>query len=280
MHSNTRALRRASDAASGRRPLAVLTAVAGAVLALTLTGGIASTAAAAAATEPLGRYSDRAALTIAEGTDALETAEALGADVAEADLDLGETPTTVDTAEVKANLDALEERMRMPDIVVAALAVDTEAEIAAVQDETAALKKAFTVAKEKKAAAEAKRAAEEKAAKERAAAAAAALAEGNTVAGAKATAQRLASSQYGWGSGEFSCLVSLWNKESGWNYQAYNPSGATGIPQALPGSKMASAGSDWQTNAATQVAWGLGYISSVYGTPCSAWAHSQAMNWY
>lgn len=280
MHSNTRALRRASDAASGRRPLAILTAVAGAALALTLTGGIASTAAAAAATEPLGRYSDRAALTIAEGTDALETAEALGADVAEADLDLGETPTTVDTAEVKANLDALEERMRMPDIVVAALAVDTEAEIAAVQDETAALKKAFTVAKEKNAAAEAKRAAEEKAAKERAAAAAAALAEGNTVAGAKATAQRLASSQYGWGSGEFSCLVSLWNKESGWNYQAFNPSGATGIPQALPGSKMASAGSDWATNATTQIVWGLGYISSVYGSPCAAWSHSQAVNWY
>lgn len=88
------------------------------------------------------------------------------------------------------------------------------------------------------------------------------------------------SSTYGWGGDQFSCLNSLWNKESGWNYKAYNPSGATGIPQALPGSKMASAGSDWQTNAATQVAWGLGYISSVYGTPCSAWSHSQAMNWY
>jgi uncharacterized protein YabE (DUF348 family) len=84
----------------------------------------------------------------------------------------------------------------------------------------------------------------------------------------------------GWGSGQFSCLVSLWNKESGWRTNAYNPSGAYGIPQALPGSKMASAGADWQTSASTQISWGLGYIAGVYGTPCSAWAHSQATNWY
>ncbi|KQQ26490.1 hypothetical protein [Frondihabitans sp. Leaf304] len=102
----------------------------------------------------------------------------------------------------------------------------------------------------------------------------------NTPAGAKATAQALMSSQYGWGSDQFSCLVSLWTKESGWNYQAYNASGATGIPQALPGSKMASVSSDWATNATTQVIWGLGYISASYGTPCAAWAHSQANNWY
>jgi hypothetical protein len=89
------------------------------------------------------------------------------------------------------------------------------------------------------------------------------------------------SSRYGWGGDQFSCLDSLWTKESGWNYQAYNADGgATGIPQALPGSKMASAGADWQTSAATQIAWGLEYISAAYGTPCSAWSHSQAMNWY
>ena len=57
-------------------------------------------------------------------------------------------------------------------------------------------------------------------------------------------------------------------------------SGATGIPQSLPGSKMATAGADWQTNAATQVAWGLDYIQRGYGSPCSAWSHSQAVNWY
>ncbi|HEX8303700.1 MAG TPA: ubiquitin-like domain-containing protein [Jatrophihabitans sp.] len=84
----------------------------------------------------------------------------------------------------------------------------------------------------------------------------------------------------GWDSGQFSCLVSLWNKESGWRTTAANPSGAYGIPQSLPGSKMASAGSDWRTSARTQITWGLGYIASVYGTPCSAWAHSQATNWY
>ena len=82
---------------------------------------------------------------------------------------------------------------------------------------------------------------------------------------------------YGWGDDQFGCLVSLWNKESGWNYQAYNrSSGAYGIPQALPGSKMGSAGADWQTNPATQIAWGLGYISGRYGSPCGAWAHSQS----
>jgi resuscitation-promoting factor RpfB len=84
----------------------------------------------------------------------------------------------------------------------------------------------------------------------------------------------------GWGSGQFSCLVSLWNKESGWRTDAANPSGAYGIPQALPGDKMASAGPDWQHNATTQISWGLSYIAGVYGTPCSAWAHSQATGWY
>ncbi|RKR73703.1 hypothetical protein C8E83_0798 [Frondihabitans australicus] len=84
----------------------------------------------------------------------------------------------------------------------------------------------------------------------------------------------------GWGTDQYNCLVSLWNKESGWNVYASNPSGAYGIPQALPGSKMSSAGADWQTSAATQITWGLGYIQGHYGTPCAAWAHSEADNWY
>ncbi|MFC0678588.1 hypothetical protein ACFFGH_12130 [Lysobacter korlensis] len=85
----------------------------------------------------------------------------------------------------------------------------------------------------------------------------------------------------GWGEGEFNCLVSLWNKESGWNVYAQNPSsGAYGIPQALPGNKMASAGADWQTNPATQISWGLGYIAGRYGAPCGAWSHSQSVGWY
>lgn len=84
----------------------------------------------------------------------------------------------------------------------------------------------------------------------------------------------------GWGTDQFNCLVSLWNKESGWNVYASNPSGAYGIPQALPGSKMSSAGADWATSASTQITWGLGYIQGSYGTPCGAWAHSVANNWY
>ncbi|HEX2902145.1 MAG TPA: ubiquitin-like domain-containing protein [Jatrophihabitans sp.] len=96
---------------------------------------------------------------------------------------------------------------------------------------------------------------------------------------AQAIAEQMVAAR-GWGSDQFSCLVSLWNKESGWRTDAANPSGAYGIPQALPGSKMASAGPNWQTDAATQITWGLNYISGVYGTPCAAWAHSQATNWY
>jgi flagellar biosynthesis GTPase FlhF len=83
------------------------------------------------------------------------------------------------------------------------------------------------------------------------------------------------------GPGQFGCLNSLWIKESNWNHLAQNPSsGAYGIPQSLPGSKMASAGSDWRTNPYTQVRWGVSYIKSRYGTPCSAWAHSQQTGWY
>lgn len=94
-------------------------------------------------------------------------------------------------------------------------------------------------------------------------------------------AARAMLAQYGWSSGEFGCLDSLWSKESSWDLHAQNgSSGAYGIPQALPGSKMASAGSDWRTNPVTQVKWGLDYIRSVYGTPCAAWSHSQSVNWY
>ena len=85
---------------------------------------------------------------------------------------------------------------------------------------------------------------------------------------------------FGWGQGQMQSLINLWNRESGWNTHAANPSGAYGIPQSLPGSKMASAGPDWRSNATTQIRWGLRYIKSVYGSPNNAWAHSQATNWY
>jgi hypothetical protein len=76
------------------------------------------------------------------------------------------------------------------------------------------------------------------------------------------------------------CLVALWDRESGWNHLAENSIGAYGIPQALPGPKMESAGSDWETNPVTQIKWGLGYIEGRYGTPCEAWAHSEDVGWY
>ena len=85
----------------------------------------------------------------------------------------------------------------------------------------------------------------------------------------------------GWGDSEFACLLTLWDRESGWRVDASNASsGAYGIPQALPGSKMASVGADWQTNPATQITWGLNYIAGRYGTPCGALGHSQASGWY
>ncbi len=86
---------------------------------------------------------------------------------------------------------------------------------------------------------------------------------------------------YGWGSGEYACLDQLWISESDWDPYAENPtSGAYGIPQSLPPAKMARAGDDWRTNAATQIEWGLEYIRLSYGTPCSAWNFKQANNWY
>ena len=86
---------------------------------------------------------------------------------------------------------------------------------------------------------------------------------------------------FGFGPDQFGCLDSLWTRESGWNPSADNPSSsAYGIPQALPGSKMASAGADWATNPATEIKWGLGYIQDRYGSPCGAWAHSESAGFY
>jgi hypothetical protein len=87
--------------------------------------------------------------------------------------------------------------------------------------------------------------------------------------------------QFGFGADQFSCLDSIYVNESGWNVHADNPSSsAYGIPQALPGSKMASAGADWADNPATQIRWGLGYIKARYGTPCNAWGFKQGHGWY
>jgi hypothetical protein len=87
--------------------------------------------------------------------------------------------------------------------------------------------------------------------------------------------------EHGWSYRQYQCLDRLWMRESSWNHRARNPwSGAYGIPQALPAAKMRTAGPDWRTSPATQIRWGLGYIQSRYGSPCSAWGHSAATGWY
>ncbi len=97
---------------------------------------------------------------------------------------------------------------------------------------------------------------------------------------ARHTAQTMLG-HYGWGARQFPPLNKLWTRESGWNKYAHNPySGAYGIPQAVPGGKMSSAGPNWRTNATTQIRWGLRYIKSRYGSPARAWAHELAYGWY
>jgi hypothetical protein len=99
--------------------------------------------------------------------------------------------------------------------------------------------------------------------------------------GAKEVAKVLMDDQYGWGNNQFECLNSLWTNESHWNYKSSNKSsGAHGIPQALPATKMDSVATDWRTNPVTQISWGLRYIDQRYSTPCKAWSKFKRSNWY
>jgi hypothetical protein len=87
--------------------------------------------------------------------------------------------------------------------------------------------------------------------------------------------------EFGYPREQWGYLDALWQRESGWNHLAENASsGAYGIPQSLPGTKMAVVGSDWRTNPETQINWGLAYIGARYGTPQKAWAHSERVGWY
>jgi hypothetical protein len=210
----------------------------------------AVTEAAARDSLQLGAYAGIAeAKTHARAEDTLELAEGT----------LAEVEGKVDAEPLAASVASLGDYEALPLDEVRELTAETEARIA-----------------EAMKAAEAK----DRAAAERAAAAAA-IARANTPEGAKQSAREIMASQYGWGADQFQCLDSLWTKESGWNYQAVNPSsGAFGIVQAWPADKLATAGADWRTNAATQVKWGLQYIAASYGSPCGAWGHSQALNWY
>ncbi|GGL77161.1 hypothetical protein GCM10010129_21080 [Streptomyces fumigatiscleroticus] len=164
-----------------------------------------------------------------------------------------------------------------------AIAADTSAKKDA---EEAARKAAAETAVAKKEAAE-KKARADKEAKERAEAAEEASRDATrdatsfAVQGSYTTAQIQAMARQMVPSGQFQCFSNIVDHESSWNYQAVNASsGAYGLFQALPGSKMSSAGADWQTNPATQIKWGLSYMDSRYGSPCEAWAFWQANHWY
>ncbi|WP_313356179.1 phospholipase [Microbacterium sp.] len=288
---NTRASQRVAHIASAhtrmRRPL--IAVAVGAVLTATAAAG-AIFAPAALGAVPSEQALEQAADAADDGKIALVNAESLNHVVAQVDFALPTEHTEVGLGDLIADVKSLARADQLSSEEVADLTADVVRGTTIVQSETAELQNALTAGKEAEAVRVAEEAARAKAEAERIAAEEAArraaeeqarLAAANTPEGAKATARAMAAERYGWGEGEFSCLAKLWTKESGWNYQAYNSNGgATGIPQSLPGSKMASAGADWRTNAATQIAWGLGYIDSVYGSPCSAWGHSQAMNWY
>lgn len=235
--------------------------------------------------------------------DASVTAAAtVAADIAASGLDIGRPDTSVDTAALEAAAERLEAGDLLPAPLVPDLTEDVTTLVASVDEHVAALRGSLDAAIALKAEQEAAEKARLEAEAAAVAAAAAEAAEakqsassgssgssapspvyaaaGTSAADAQAIARTMIAG-YGWGDDQFACLVSLWQKESGWNTLAHNrSSGAYGIPQALPGSKMATAGADWQTNAATQISWGLGYISGRYGTPCGAWSHSQSVGWY
>jgi len=268
LNSPSRRIRRAL-----RRPT---TLVVGGAAVLAVAGGIATVGTQPAIGEALGMPTASATATPALDGTALDRAQA-AATIATAQTVVQTANDKTDTATLERRIDQLDDYRKLSGAALTSRissTVDATTEVAdasATQDKHDADAKAAAAAAAQKAAAE--RAAAAEAARQQAAA--------NTVAGAKATASSLAASKYGWGSDQFQCLDNLWTKESGWNYQAVNANGgATGIPQALPGSKMATIAADWRTNATTQITWGLQYISASYGTPCAAWAHSQASNFY
>ncbi|NUP31846.1 MAG: transglycosylase SLT domain-containing protein, partial [Streptomycetaceae bacterium] len=149
-----------------------------------------------------------------------------------------------------------------------------QAEQKAAADKAAADKAAADKAAADKAAAD-------KAAADKAAADRASRSDTRTPVGSASTGDPKAIARSMMSASQFQCFSNIVERESGWNYKATNPSsGAYGLVQALPGSKMASAGSDWRTNPETQIKWGLSYMNSRYGSPCGAWSFWQSHNWY
>lgn len=159
-------------------------------------------------------------------------------------------------------------------------ALNAAASNEAVLDQAAKEALAKQKAEEARKAAAKRKAAEEKAARAAKRKAEQAAAQGGTPAQNRALGLAMCSDA-GFSQSQCADLVRLWERESSWNHRAQNSSsGAYGIPQSLPGSKMASAGADWRTNPRTQIKWGLSYIRDVYGNPSAAWGHSQSHGWY
>ncbi|MFF4748828.1 transglycosylase SLT domain-containing protein [Streptomyces sp. MMS24-I2-30] len=158
------------------------------------------------------------------------------------------------------------------------------ADASAKKDAEAAARKAAAetaIAKKAKAEKEAKEAKERAEAKKKQESQSTVSSSSFAVQGSYTVAQIQAMARQMVASGQFQCFSNIVNHESSWNYRAVNASsGAYGLFQALPGTKMASAGADWQTNPATQIKWGLNYMNSRYGSPCEAWSFWQANNWY
>ncbi len=241
---------------------------------------------------------------LADADAAVAAAATVTSDIQASGLDIGTPKTTVDTTALRTAA----ARLKAADLLPTPLLPDLTSAVttlrASVAGTVQGLRSSLDAAKALKAqqeAAAAAAAAAAEAQRQAAAAAAAAAAQASSSSAPSSSsptssspsyasagtsageAQSIAHGMlggYGWGEDQFGCLVSLWNRESGWNVHAGNASGAYGIPQALPGSKMASAGADWADNAATQIAWGFGYISGRYGNPCGAWAHSESTGWY
>lgn len=192
--------------------------------------------------------------------------------------------TTNDVEATAADSTLLEDIPAGQQARVQTASLTQQADTAHAEAKKAAAEEARKAAAEKAAA---KKAAEEKAAKEREAKAAASRSAARadagdfpaqssyTVAEVKSMAQKIV------GGSNFQCFSEIVERESGWNYRASNASsGAYGLMQALPGTKMASAGADWRTNPATQIKWGLNYMNDRYGSACGAWDFWQANNWY
>ncbi|WP_394551831.1 hypothetical protein ACDF64_13250 [Agromyces sp. MMS24-JH15] len=284
------ALREAASAADARaeasasrfgRTAALLARTGGADAGLRLWFGGGDREELLAALSRAGRIADQAADAAVQARVDRASARSLSAqaDVAERERDRLAREASERQAAAEAAHAAAEAEVAAQRTVVETL----YAQLASLRDRTADLERRFRAGEQARA---------EAAAREAAAAAAAAEAAGATgtappppgvtvdPAGHKAYA-RGAIGAYGWGEDQYRCLVSLWTRESSWRADAYNASsGAYGIPQALPGSKMASAGADWRTNGQTQIDWGLSYIDARYGSPCGAWAHSERYNWY